>query len=66
MKPWNKQNLISFAVIIVAVIVIAFTIAVLFFYLKNGCPFWPIILPLIAIGYAVVVFVKKYYQKSQY
>lgn len=66
MKPWNKQNLISFAVIIVVAIVVSFTIAVLFFYLKNGCPFWLIIIPIIAIGYAVVVFVKKFYQKSQY
>lgn len=66
MQPWNKQNLISFAVILTAAIVAFFTIAALAFYFKNGCAFWPVPVPVIAIGYAIVVFVKKYYQKSNY
>lgn len=66
MKTWNKQNLISFAVILAAAVVAFFTIAALFYYFKNGGAFWPIPVPVVAIGYAVVVFVKKYYQKSEY
>ncbi len=66
MQPWNKQNLFSFAVILVAAAVAFFTIAALTLYFKNGCAFWPVPVPVAAIVYAVVVFVKKYYQKSNY
>lgn len=66
MKPWNKQNLISFAVILVAAAVVFCTIGMLVVYFKNGGAFWPVPAPVVAIGYAVVVFVKKYYQTSIY
>ena len=66
MQPWNKQNLISFAVMITAAIVLALAGIMAFLYLKAKAPVWALIVPLIAIGYAVVAFVKKYYQKSDY
>lgn len=66
MQPWNKQNLISFVVIIVAALVAFFTIAAITIYFKNGGAFWAVPVPVVAIGYAVVVFIKKYYQKSNY
>ena len=66
MKTWNKQNLISFAVISAVAVVAFFTMAALFYYFKNGGAFWPVPVPVVAIGYAAVVFVKRYYKKSEY
>lgn len=66
MQLWNKQNLVSFAVILTAAVVVFFTIAALAIYFKNGGAIWAIPVPVIAIAYAIFVFVKKHYQKSNY
>ena len=66
MQPWNKQNLISFAVLAAAAIVVFFTGIMFFHYFKAGCPFWAIIPSAAAIVYGTISFVKKYYQKLDY
>ena len=65
MQPWNKNNLINFGVIALILIVIASLIIAIFFVCKGG-GFVSIILPGVAVGYACVVFFKKYYVKDVY
>ena len=60
MQPWNKQNLISFGLVLAIAVVAFCTIAAITIYFKNGGAFWPIPLPVVAIVYACVAFYKKY------
>lgn len=64
MKPWNQNNLIQFGVILLCVIVIGFTIAVSYFAIKGG-GFGSLPIPVVAIGYAIYTFFKKYYKADE-
>ena len=64
MKPWNQNNLIQFGVIIACALVICSTIAACYFVAKAG-GIWSMVLPIVAICYAIYTFFKKFYKKDE-
>lgn len=66
MQLWNKINLISLVVILLAAAVIFSTIVGIAWYIKAGNALWALPAPLLAIGYGVYAFVKKYYPEMKF
>lgn len=66
MQPWNKINLKGFAVILTAAVFAFITIMALSWFLAAGKALWTIPFPLIASGYGIYSFVKKYYPNEKY
>lgn len=63
MKPWNKNNLIDLGVMAaIGIVVFAYVITIWFACKAGG--WWSIFIPGVAIGYACVVFYKKYFIKD--
>lgn len=66
MQLWNKINLISLVVILLAAAVIFSTIVGIAWYIKAGNALWTLPAPLLAIGYGVYTFVRKYYPEMKF
>lgn len=64
MKPWNQNNLIQLGVILACALVIGSTIIAFYFAAKAG-GWWSMILPVVAIIYAVYTFFKKFYKPDE-
>lgn len=62
MQEYNKKNLIFLAVVFTAILAVFFTF-VLLTYAKGGL--WSAPLPVVAVGYGIYAFVKKYLPKSE-
>lgn len=63
MKPWNKNNLIDLGVLTtIGVVIFAYIILVCFACKAGG--WWSIFVPGAVVGYACVVFFKKYFVKD--
>ena len=66
MQLWNKINLISLVVILLAAAVIFSTIVGIAWYIKAGNALWALPAPLLDIGFGLYAFVKNYYPEMKY
>lgn len=64
MTEYNKTNLIQSAVILAVAVVLFFTIIGLTYCVSAGA-WWIVPVPVAAIVYGCVAFIKKYYPKKE-
>ena len=62
MKDYNKRNLIFLAVIGLSALTVFFAVVMLTYVGKAGL--WSTPLPVVALGYGVYCFIKRYLPKS--
>ncbi len=65
MQPWNKNSLISGAVVFTIALVVFSTIMCIYGFFTANVTWAALILPITAIAYGCVSFVKKYYRKDK-
>lgn len=62
MQDYNKRNLIFLGVVFASLLAVFFTV-VLLTYAKGGL--WSAPIPVVAVGYGIYAFVKKFLPKSE-